>query len=412
MSSVLVCVQPARGHVGPTKPIVAALLAAGHEVAVITGARYRQAFAELGAEVTVLPPEADFDETDLDGSIPGRAGLRGLKLGRFELANFVRAMPAQLSVVDQHLARGVDIVLCDPLFMAGMALVLREHRPRVLALGFLPFTAPTLFQPPPDGLADRARNALLGRFVPWMLGPAQELATRQVRELLGTETSVLFMDWPMHSDGVLQMTCPRFEYPRSTELPAPLHFIGPTTVSQASEHPLPPWWDELDGSRPVVYVTQGTVANDDLGRLVEPTIAALADEDVLVVVTTCGGSLRTGPLPSNVRVADFLPYDELLPRCAVMVSNGGYGGVNHALRYGVPLVAVGASEDKREVVARVAWSGVGVGHARRSASPRTLRRAVRTVLADPRYRDRAEEMAAEIATGPTMDEVLKLITSS
>jgi UDP:flavonoid glycosyltransferase YjiC (YdhE family) len=190
----------------------------------------------------------------------------------------------------------------------------------------------------------------------------------------------------------------------------PLHFIGPTTVSAASEHPLPPWWADLDGGRPVVHVTQGTVANDDLGRLVEPTIDALAGEDVLVVATTCGTPLRPGPLPENVRVADFLPYDELLPRCAAVVSNGGYGGVNHALRCGVPLVVVGASEDKREVAARVTWSGAGIGRARASAAPRTLRRAVRALLDDPRYRTRARELAGEMAAGPAMDEVVKLIT--
>ncbi|MEV4142691.1 glycosyltransferase [Amycolatopsis sp. NPDC049691] len=388
MARVLVCVQPARGHVGPTKPIVEALLAAGHDVTVVTGKRYREAFGT--ATVRLLPPEADFDETDLDGSIPGRAGKRGLRLARFELANFVGALPAQLSVLDLD----VDVVLCDPLFMAGLELVRREHRPRVLVLGFLPFLPPV-----PSG----PNSAILKVFAPWVLGPAQ----RRAREVLGEDPGMLFADWPLHSDGVLQMTCPGFEYPRPN---APLHFIGPTTVSGASEHPLPPWWPDLDGSRPIVHVTQGTVANDDLSRLAEPAIDALAGENVLVVVTTCGGTLRPGPLPDNVRVADFLPYDDLLPRCAAVVTNGGYGGVNHALRYGVPLVVVGASQDKREVAARVTWSGAGIGRARGSASPKTLRRDIRTVLAEPRYRDRAKELAAEMAAAPSMAEVVELIT--
>jgi UDP:flavonoid glycosyltransferase YjiC (YdhE family) len=394
MASVLVCVHPARGHVGPTKPIVEALAGAGHEVAVVTGARYRETFEKLGATVELLPPAADFDETDLDGSIPGRAGKRGLRLARFELTHFVRAMPHQLSVIDE---READVVLCDPLLMAGLALVRRERRPRVLTLGFLPFMPPV-----PTGPPGRP-NTVLKTLAPLVLGPAQKLA----KDLLGEDPGMLFTDWPLHSDGVLQMTCPGFEYPRPE---APLHFIGPTTVSAASEHPLPLWWADLDGSRPVVHVTQGTVANDDLGRLAEPAIAGLAGEDMLVVVTTCGTPLRPGPLPENVRVADFLPYDELLPRCAAMVTNGGYGGVNHALRHGVPLVVVGASEDKREVAARVTWSGAGIGRARATASPRVLRRAVRTVLDAPRYRNRARELAAEMAAGPSMDEVVKLIT--
>ena len=37
-----------------------------------------------------------------------------------------------------------------------------------------------------------------------------------------------------------------------------------------------------------MHVTQGTVDNADLGRLLEPTIEALADEHVMVVASTGG----------------------------------------------------------------------------------------------------------------------------
>jgi UDP:flavonoid glycosyltransferase YjiC (YdhE family) len=46
------------------------------------------------------------------------------------------------------------------------------------------------------------------------------------------------------------------------------------------------------------------------------------------------------PLPANARAAAYLPYDELLPRTAVYVTNGGYGGVQYALRHGVPILDV------------------------------------------------------------------------
>ncbi|MDX3191834.1 hypothetical protein PV458_25775 [Streptomyces sp. MN03-5084-2B] len=86
----------------------------------------------------------------------------------------------------------------------------------------------------------------------------------------------------------------------------------------------------------------------------------LAEEDVLVAVATGGRPLDSlPPLPPNARAAEFLPYDELLPKTGVYVVNGGYGGVQYALRHGVPIVAAGHQEDKPEVVARVAWAGVG-----------------------------------------------------
>lgn len=147
-------------------------------------------------------------------------------------------------------------------------------------------------------------------------------------------------------------------------------------------------------------MTQGSVANTDLGDLVIPTLTALADEDVLVVAGTGGAELRGYELPDNARIADWLPYDELFPRCALMVTNGGYGGVHHALRHGVPLVCVGATEDKRAVAARVQHSGVGLGIGRARISSRGVRRAVRRVLTEPRFGRRAAEIADELASTP------------
>ena len=112
----------------------------------------------------------------------------------------------------------------------------------------------------------------------------------------------------------------------------------------------------------MVHVTQGTLDNADLGRLLGPTMEALAGDDVLVVATTGGpdpAPLRP-TLPANVRLERFIPHDLLLPHVDVMVTNGGYGGVQQALAHGVPLVVAGDSEDKPEVAARVRWSGTGV----------------------------------------------------
>ena len=104
-------------------------------------------------------------------------------------------------------------------------------------------------------------------------------------------------------------------------------------------------------------------------------------------------------LPTNARAAEFLPYDDLLPKTDVYVTNGGYGGVQYALRYGVPIVAVGGShEDKPEVLARVAWSGVGRRIKAENPTPAAVRHAVRSVLDNPRYRDAARRVSERMAT--------------
>ncbi len=78
------------------------------------------------------------------------------------------------------------------------------------------------------------------------------------------------------------------------------------------------------------------------------------------------------------------------------MTNGGYGGVQNALRYGVPIVASGGKEDKPEVGARFAWSGSGLRLRTERPTPRALRRAILTVLGEPRYRRASRTIAAEM----------------
>jgi UDP:flavonoid glycosyltransferase YjiC (YdhE family) len=179
-----------------------------------------------------------------------------------------------------------------------------------------------------------------------------------------------------------------------------IFYIGPPSAA-GPQALLPDWWGDLDGTRPVIHVTQGTVANTDYDQAIAPTLRALADDDVLVVVATGGRPLDTlPPLPTNARAATFLPYDELLPLTSVYVTNGGYGGVQYALRYGVPIVATGGKEDKPEVGARVAWSGVGRRIRTERPTPRALRRDILAVLTQPRYRQASQLVATDMAAAP------------
>jgi UDP:flavonoid glycosyltransferase YjiC (YdhE family) len=174
---------------------------------------------------------------------------------------------------------------------------------------------------------------------------------------------------------------------------------------------LPAWADDLDGSKRIVLVTQGTVSNHDFGQLVEPTLRALAAEpDILVVVTSGGRPIESiqGPIPENVRLASYLPFEWILSKVDVLVTNAGYNTVNQALSFGVPIVAAGLTEDKADVSARVEWSGVGINLRTNAAEVEPLRKAVRAILDEPRYRVRAAAMAEEFARIDTRGEVLRI----
>lgn len=146
-----------------------------------------------------------------------------------------------------------------------------------------------------------------------------------------------------------------------------------------------------------MLVTQGTIATDPR-ELLLPALEALRDEPVQVLAVTGGPDPAALPRPpANARLERYVPFSAVMPRVSALVSNGGYGGLHYALADGVPLVVVGATEEKPELVARVNWSGVGVGIRTQRPRPERLRAAVRRVLAEPRFSQRAAAMRAEMA---------------
>jgi UDP:flavonoid glycosyltransferase YjiC (YdhE family) len=89
----------------------------------------------------------------------------------------------------------------------------------------------------------------------------------------------------------------------------------------------------------------------------------------------------------------------------VIVTNGGFGGVQAALAAGVPLVVAGGTEDKPEVAARVAWTGAGIDLRTGTPDAEAVAHAVDTVLTEPAFRQNARRLAADAARHDTLAEI-------
>lgn len=413
--TTVVAACPIHAHVSPLLAVARALVDAGHRVRFLTGDRFRTEVEATGAELVPLPPDAGFDERTLDVDHPERAGRAGVGLLRWDLTHlFIARVAAQVAALDAALDETVGALVFEPLFLGAFAVAARPRaaRPRTVAVGIFPSAAPHPGVPPfgpgltpLPGLRGRVRDALVRTAVERVaLGSVQVASRRAVRATGARPPAGFVFGWTDAADVTVQCTVPGFEYPRP-RLGDAFRLVGPVGVPRPGSVDvdpalLPSWWGDLDG-RAVVHVTQGTVANDDVGQLLRPTIDALADEDVLVVAATGGAPVeRLGPLPGNVRAARMVPYAALLPRTDVMVTNGGYGGVHWALAHGVPLVVAGSTEDKAEVGARVAWSGAGLRLRGNRPAPVDVRDAVRTVRTHPSYRATARRLAEQVAASP------------
>lgn len=195
----------------------------------------------------------------------------------------------------------------------------------------------------------------------------------------------------------IQASSPELEYEQVLH---PTEYVGPLiSPLNSTSAALPEWWDEVvaPGARRVVGITQGTFATDPTS-LILPAIRALRDDASLLLVvpsqqaeqiTQALLSEDGGSLPGNLRLAAWLPYEALLPRCSVLVTNGGYGSVTQALAHGLPLVCAGTSEDKKDTAARVTRAGAGVDLGTGCPAPEQVRAAVEEILGDGRYRENA-----------------------
>lgn len=398
---VLIAAMPFAGHVQPMAAVAAELARRGHEVVAYTGKKYGQRFADVGA--TWLPWEQapDFDESELSATFPQVTDGRGPRAVIANLEHvFLRTGTGQAA--DLLAAGPFDVLVSDQLAI-GSALVAERTGTPWASVAISPLGLPSRDLPPIGlallpgrGLAGRVRNAVLRRTTQLVLGRRLDAVAAEVRATVELPPSPVPAMAAFYSPKlVLAHGVPELEYPRS-DLPAYVHFVG-ELAPPPSGRPLPEWWSAVESdARPLVHVTQGTYDVDPADLLL-PALSGLADASVQVAAATGGAALPPERVPDNARQAPFLPYDQLLPRTAVMVTNGGFGGVLAGLAAGVPLVVAGGTLDKPEIARRVGWSGAGIDLRTGRPSAHVVRTAVERVLAEPSFAARAKEIAGSIA---------------
>ncbi|MGV9478877.1 glycosyltransferase [Gordonia aichiensis] len=425
MSHYLLASTPLVGHVAPLVAVARDLTARGHEVTMLTGSRFAPSIRAAGAQPLRLDGVADFDERELDTYLPHADRYHGIGLSRYQLTQtFVRPMPEQWRGLRAALdAAPVDAILVDNFFLGALPLLVgqRRQRPPVLAVGVGPLAQFSRNTAPPNSgfapswshagmLRNRAMNSFARRV---LFRSLQRYAIGLYSEM--TESPVppgfpFVLDVAASFDSYLHLGPREFEYPLDDLLPT-VRFVGPIDTSRSIPAPeMPSWWNDIDKSRPIIHVTQGTLANSDFDSLVRPAATALADWNVTVVASTGGRPVETlGRLPDNCRAAEFLPYDQLLPATSAIISNGGYGTVMLAHAHGVPAVIAPGAEDKPEVAARVAFHGTGIDLRTDSPTHSQIRNAVARVLDDSSYRQAAATLSSALSQYAPLESIAQAL---
>ena len=198
--------------------------------------------------------------------------------------------------------------------------------------------------------------------------------------------------------------------PPSTRLGHGLHVVGMRYVPYNGPAVVPNWlWEPPQ--RPRVCLTGGMSRRDaGEGDQLAGLLAGLADLDVEVVATV--GADQFAPLsapPANARIVDFVPMNDLLPTCALVVHHGGGGTRSTAEFHGVPQLILSHGWDTEMKGRRLAELGAALVIPGAEATPAAVRDAVRRILGDQDFTEAAARVREELLAEPSANEIVPVL---
>jgi len=409
----LFTVWPFAGHLLPMLSIGIALRERGHEVCFYSGESACETIEQAGFELFPFDRLSEEHVVQMLGAVDG-AGRRGRPEGA-RMLNLLRnwlveTIPAQVTDLRGVLGSWHPDAIFTDMSLWGPMLVLWEAEQIPVALCST-IMGPQI--PGPDapalGYGLRPPRTRSGRLLSTALNRVAELCATPMRRRLDDVRA-------QHGLGPLGESVNRYtarlplyivsnvrelDYNRR-DLPESVHYVG-HCIWYPERAGSQQWLDAIPTGRPWVHVTESTMASGD-PFLLRTAIAALAQEPLEVILTTgeerYESVLGDGALPANIHVAPWLSHGELLPRCAALVTLGGTSTVLAAAQAGVPMVLVPNNWDKPNNARRVTEVGAGIRLSARRLDEQTLRVAVREVLAEPSYREAAQQLAGALASAP------------
>jgi hypothetical protein len=234
----------------------------------------------------------------------------GLELSAFDLEYFfAKKIGGQAAGLKQALQDfPADVILTDSMFFGTLPMLLgaREERPAIVHLGI---SLLNLFSaknsPPQPGMSEKEQLAERERRERVFHKPAKAGVDKALAELgCGPLPCSPLESMSVLPDLYLQPGIESFQYSDDSSSSSHVHYIGllPMPPGQPA---LPTWWHELDRTKRLVLVTQGTIANRNFGQLIGPTLTGLAkEEDVIVLVSTGGQPIESilTEIPANAHV--------------------------------------------------------------------------------------------------------------
>lgn len=382
---------PTSGHVNPTLPLTAALVRRGHEVEYFLSEGYRERIERTGATFTAYRDVSDHYFDELARSFnPARVATHMLRTARGILPQLAEALQR----------RRPDAVIYDAMCPWGRLAARQASLPTIASMSLLDLPPRYLLK---SGETLTAMRLFIHMF-PWLLRYRQAAQALTRTHGLPAPAFPQIMNWP--GDFNLCYTSPEL-LPDAGRYGDDYAFVGPliaprgeATRSGGGDFP----WERIDGQRPLLYISLGTVFTDN-PRFFGDCLQAFGDTGEAAgayqVVMSVGRHVSPDDLekiPANFVVRSYVPQLEILQRASLFITHAGANSVHEGLYYGVPLLLVPQQLEQALVAARVAELGAGIALNGNSITVRHLRAQAVKVSDDPAFRRRAAAMGEALRT--------------
>jgi UDP:flavonoid glycosyltransferase YjiC (YdhE family) len=350
------------GGGGNLPPLLAAgrlLAARDHRVCVLASAATRQPAVDAGFDVVGYRRARD---PKMDTAFEQQAAKLMATAAGLEIALDVRDVVAQLRP---------ELMIVDCMLPAGLAAGESTGTPTVSLVHF------------PYGLA---RTQMLRGAGAWTTDRAQLNGTRNGLGLEPTTDDLAAWE----SAELLLVTVPTW-FDLATDYPANVVHAGPLGVTRAPQERSTP------AGRALVLLSFSTTVMQGQEALIQRVCDAIDGQAVDAILTlgpaVSAEAIRT---PRNIEASPYADHDQLLPRCAAVVTHGGLGTTLRALAHGKALLLLPLGRDQQFNAGRVVELGAGICLPI-EASPAEIASALVELLAQPQYSDAATDAATAIA---------------
>ena len=114
-------------------------------------------------------------------------------------------------------------------------------------------------------------------------------------------------------------------------------------------------------------------------------------------------------LPEGVRAFSYLPFSQILPRCAAMVYPGGIGTMAQTIHAGIPHLVVPHAHDQPDNAERLQRLGLGTHIRPEKYRAKTVATLLKQLLADTALLERCKSYSARIQSDTALASACALI---